>query len=62
MAKLLNTIKRLSSDLGIALSKLDLWIERLLVSVAIIAIAILTIAIAWGIIEGRYSIISPYHF
>lgn len=38
----------------------DNWVERVLVSAAVIAVAILIFVIAWGLIDGRYSLIAPF--
>ena len=45
-----------------ALLKADTCVERLLVGTAISAMVILSIFIAWGLIQGKYSMIWLYRF
>lgn len=60
MNGLLRVLRRIGVAIGNAFLGLDGWVEKLLVGAAVIAIAILTIVITWGLIEGRYSLVMPF--
>ena len=59
MNGLLRLLRRVGLAIGNVLLGIDSWVERLLVVSAVIAIVILAIVIAWGLIDGRYSIVMP---
>ena len=56
----INTLLRMLRKMGVvtsyALFKADVWVEKVLVGTAIIAMVILSIVIVWGIAVGKYSI------
>jgi hypothetical protein len=60
--RLLRVLRKMGVVGGYALFRADAWVELLLVRITAIAMLILSIAIAWGIIEGRYSIVWPFKF
>ena len=62
MGRLLRTLRKMGAVTGYALFRADAWVERVIVGAALIAMAILSLVIALGIIEGKYSIVSPYRF
>ena len=62
MNGLLRALRKLGLVCGYALLWVDNWMERLFIGAVVIAMIILSIAIAWGLIEGRYSIVSPYRY
>ena len=44
---------------GYVLFRADVWAERAHVGAAIVAIVILSIVIAWGLVDGGYAIVMP---
>lgn len=60
----MNGLFRSLRRIGLAAIKISLgvdgWVERVFVSVAVIAIAILIFVIAWGLLDGRYSLVIPF--
>ena len=59
MGRLLRMFRKMGLVCGYALFRADVWVERVLVGATIFAMVILSIVIAWGVIDGRYSIVMP---